>query len=299
MFEIDRHAASLKRRTHRLIGNRIELVWKRGYNLDPVIGEPEWIEQAILEMALRARAALPYGGRLVVESCNLDLDEFSAAAEALAAGRYVMFEMICLRNTPGAGLDIDVPPLSLEIEDDLWLNPQLTQSIEILHAIGGNISEYNEPGRALTLRAFLPSAATVIYSDEEELLVTQPASSDTILLVEDEGYVRAVACEILESAGYNVIVAKTGQEALAVFEKHGPFALLVTDVVMPDMNGRELAKKLISLQPNLKTIYMSGYTDSAAIRQDFQSADNAYLQKPFTLEGLTNKVKEVLQATVA
>ncbi len=237
MLEIDRNSASLKRRIHRLLGNRIELIWIRGCDLDPIIGEPEWIEQALLEMALRARAAMPYGGRLVVESCNLELDEFSAAAEVLSSGRYVMFEMTCLRNTPGLDLDIDVLPFSLEIEDDLWLNPHLTQSLEILRAIGGNICEYNEPGRALTLRAFLPSAATVVYSDEEDFVLTQPATSDTILLVEDENYVREVACEILESAGYNVIVARGAKEALAVFEKHGPFMLLVTDVVMPGMDA--------------------------------------------------------------
>jgi two-component system cell cycle sensor histidine kinase/response regulator CckA len=295
MLAIGHNSASLKRRIHRLLGNRIELIWIRGCDLDPVIGEPEWIEQAILEMALRARAAMPFGGRLVVESCNLDLDELSAASEALTAGRYVMFEMTCLRNTPGTDLAVDVLPFSLEIEDDLWLNSHLNQSLEILNAIGGTICEYNEPGRALTLRAFLPSAATVVYSDEEDFFVTQPASTDTILLVEDENYVREVACEILESAGYHVIVAKTAKEALAVFEKQGPFTLLVTDVVMPGMNGRDLARKLTSLQPGLKTIYMSGYTDSPLLRQDFQSTKTVYLQKPFTLESLTNKVKEVLE----
>jgi CheY-like chemotaxis protein len=295
MIEIDRSSASLKRRIHRLLGNRIELIWMRGCDLDPVIGEPEWIEQAMLEMALRARAAMPYGGRLVVESCNLELDEFSAPAEALTPGRYVMFEMTCLRSRPLADLSIDALPFSLEIEDDLWLNSQFTQSLEILRAIGGNICEYNEPGRALTLRAFLPSAATVVYSDEESFSVPPSPDSETILLVEDEGYVREVACEILETTGYNVIVARTGKEALAVFEKHGPFTLLVTDVVMPGMNGRELALKLTSLQPNLKTIYMSGYTDSYVLRKDFQSSDSVYLQKPFTLESLTAKVKEVLQ----
>ena len=295
MLELDRNSASLKRRIHRVLGNRIELIWNRGCDLDPVLGEPDWIEQALLETAVRARAAMPYGGRLLIESCNLDLDEYSAAAEALTAGRYVMFEMTCLRNSPAAGLAIDAPPFFLD--NELWLDSQHSQSLDILHALGGNISEYNEPGRALTLRVFLPSAATVVYSDEEGYCVTEFASPDTILLVEDEGFVREVACEILETAGYQVIVAKSAKEALAIFEQHGPFSLLVTDVVMPGMNGRELARKLTALQPNLKTIYMSGYTDSAALRQDFQSPNTIYIQKPFTLESLTGKVKEVLQVS--
>lgn len=298
MIAIDQHSLSLKRRIHRLLGSRIELIWIRGCDLDPVIGEADWIEQSILEMALRARAAMPYGGRLLVESCNLDLDELSAAAEALSPGRYVMFEMTCLRHNPATDIDFNVLPFTLDLDEDLWLNPHFTQSLDILHALGGNICEYNEPGRALTLRAFLPSAATVIYSDEEDFEMTETPDSNTILLVEDEGYVRDVATEILETAGYTVIVAKSGPEAIAVFEKHGPFTLLVTDVVMPGMNGRELANKLISLQPSLKTIYMSGYTDSPLIRQDFQSSKYVYLQKPFTLESLTNKVKEVLATAV-
>jgi CheY-like chemotaxis protein len=143
------------------------------------------------------------------------------------------------------------------------------------------------------LRAFFPSAATVIYSDDEGFCVEQ-SDLRTILLVEDETYVRNVALEILESAGYEVLVAGTGKEALDLFEQHGPVKLLLTDVVMPGMNGRELAKELTKLQPNLKTIYMSGYTDNPSIRQDFASPDIVFIQKPFTLESLTTKVREVM-----
>jgi CheY-like chemotaxis protein len=295
MFELNPQLVSLKRRMRTLLGNRIELVWMRGGELDPISGESEWIEQAILEMAVRARAAMPYGGRLVVEVANLDLDELCAAAEDLAAGRYVMFEMNCLRHGPQPIVDLDSVPYKLEFGDDLWMSSQLTQSRGTLRAMGGNICEYNEPGRSLTLRAFFPSAATVVYSDDEKLPMSLSLVNKTILLVEDEGYVREVACEILESAGYRVVVAKTGNEALAAFEKHGPFKLLVTDAVMPGMNGPELSQKLTSLQPDLKTIYMSGYTDNPILRNDFQSAGHVYLQKPFTLESLTGKVKEILE----
>lgn len=297
MFETNRQLPSLKRRISRLLGNRIEVIWIRGCSLDPVIGESEWIEQVLLEMAVRARAALPYGGRLVIETCNLDLDEFSAASEVLTAGRYVMFEMRCLRQAPD-GCDA-INPYALDIDDNLWLQSDLIESLNILRAIGGNICEYNEPGRALTLRAFLPSAATVIYSDEEDFVLSPVPDPNTILLVEDEDFVREVACEILESAGYTVVVANSAKEALAVFEKDGPFTLLVTDIVMPGMNGSELAQKLLALKPDLKTIYMSGYTDSPIIRQHLRSAERMYLQKPFTLESLTGKVREVLEAPLA
>jgi CheY-like chemotaxis protein len=300
MLEINQYSASLKRRIHRLLGSRIQLAWIRGSELDPILGEIEWIEQSLLEMAVRARAAMPYGGRLVVECCNLDLDAFSAAAEALTAGRYVMFGMTCVRQSADSAVSAsDLLPVCLDLTDELWLESQLLQTRDILQSIGGNISEYNEPGRALTMRAFFPSAATVIYSDDEDFELTRQVNPEAILLVEDECYVRDVACEILESAGYTVLAARNPKEALAVFEKHGPFKLLVTDVVMPGMNGRDLAQKLTSLQPDLKTIYMSGYTDNAVVRHGFQAANITYIQKPFTLETLTTKVKEVLASTPA
>ncbi len=294
MIEVNPSLYFLKRRVQRLLGSAIEAQWIRGCELDPILGEREWLEQTILEMALRARAAMPHGGRLVIESCNLDLDECSASAECLTAGRYVMFEMTCLRQLPGSDADDIRYPLEIDITDDLWLASQARQCLDVLHAIGGNLTEYNEPGRALTLRAFLPSAATVVYSDERESLVSQSVPGQKILLVEDEGFVREVATEILETAGYSVITAKTGKEALEVFQEHGPFELLVTDVVMPGMNGHELAQELEGLQPGLKTIYMSGYPDNAIVRESFGSPGTVYVQKPFTLESFTSKVEQIL-----
>jgi len=299
MFDIDRESGSLKRRIHRLLGSRIEFSWHRGCELDPVIGDSDWIEQVILEMAARSRASMPYGGHLAVETCNLDLDEFSAAAEALPAGRYVMVEMSCLRKTLDCFAAAEIDTVPIDLDEDLTQPQRLSAAMSILQGIGGNICEYNEPGRALTLRAFFPSAATVIYSDEEDLAVSKAELSRAILLVEDENYVREVASEILESAGYTVVAARTGKEALAVYEKNGPFLLLVTDVIMPGMNGRELSQKLTSLQPDLKTIYMSGYTDIPLFRQDIHASTRIHLQKPFTLESLTNAVREVLAAQTA
>lgn len=301
MLEIDQHLSGLKKRIHRLVGTRIELVWVRGSKLDPVLGEAEWIDQTIIEMAISARSSMPYGGRLLVECCNLDLDAHAAATEGLEAGRYVMLEMTCVRQIfDPAGLDYDMVVGALsDLEEDVWLESRIVQARQILQTIGGAVCEYNEPGRALTLRAFFPSAAVVLYSDEEGFSLTDQPNKESILLVEDEGFVRDVACEILEMAGYTVVSARTAKEALAIYEKQGPFRLLLTDVVMPGMNGRDLAQRLTSIQPDLKTIYMSGYTENPVVRHDFQSPDINYLQKPFTLESLTDKVKEALESTSA
>lgn len=295
MTAIDNWNTSLKRRLQRLVGSGIEMVWVRGAEIDPIVGEFDWVEQIIFDMALRARAALPYGGRVVVETANLELDAHCAEGEGLSAGRYVMMEMTCLRQTPASLPEPAVTPGPLDFDGDLFLTSLLPQSRETLQSLGGNICEYNEPGRALTLRAYFPSAATLIYSDEEDFSLNT-TDLKAILLVEDESYVRDVACEILESAGYTVLAAGTGNEALDAFEKHGPVKLLVTDVVMPGMNGQVLSEKLKKLQPDLKTIYMSGYTDNAVVRQDLSSSNITYIQKPFTLETLTNKVKQVLEA---
>lgn len=286
----------LKRRIHRILGSRVEVIWLRSPELDPVLGEQDWIEQIILDMVLRARIALPHGGRLVIEGANLDLDAICAETEGLTAGRYVMLEMTCLRNRSATRSGGETFPEPFDFSADEWLHSLLPRSREILQSLGGNISEYNEPGRALTLRSFFPSAATVTYSDGENLFVSD-LGPETILLVEDESFVRNVAREILETAGYTVLTAETGKEALAVFEKHGPVKLLVTDVVMPGMNGRDLSRKLTAMQPDLKTIYMSGYTDNAAMRHDFTANDVRFIQKPFTLEGLTGKVREILDGS--
>lgn len=293
MVAMDRCNTSFKRRLHRLLGTRIELVWARDSTLDPVIGEFEWVEQVLLDMSIRARTVLPYGGRVTIESANVDFDEFAAEGEGLTAGRYVMVEMTCQRMAPAViGMD-EMFPSYFEVQTDLWLESMLPHSKQVLQSLGGNICEYNEPGHALTMRAYFPSAATVVYCDEEDFVLST-TDPNTILLVEDEPYVRDVACEILEVAGYNVVAVGTGPEAIAFVEKQGPVKLLVTDVVMPGMNGRDLSKRLTEIQPGLKTIYMSGYTDNPVVRHDLQAPGLVYIQKPFTLESLTKTVQEVL-----
>lgn len=293
MVSIAHCSTSLKRRLSRVLGSRIEVSWIGSPILEPVLGEAESVEQVILDMAARVRAALPYGGRVVIEMANLELDPGCAAAEDLDPGRFVMFEMSCLRSSATT----DLHELECEMFDSLgneWLGTLLPESREILRSLGGNVCEYNEPGRALTLRAYFPSAATVLYSDDAEASLSTLDSSNTILLVEDETYVREVAREILESAGYEVLAAQGAPEAISHLEKHGNIRLLVTDVIMPGMNGLDLSLKLTSMQPKLKTIFMSGYTDNPVLRRDFGTPEVNYIQKPFTLETLTEKVRQVL-----
>lgn len=294
MVRLQEVAPSLKRRFQKLFGAQVEIIWIPSSELDRIAGDLAWVEDVVFDMAVRARTAMPFGGRLVVEWANLHLDDMTAGSQSLRPGRYVMFEMTCLRQDPANVVSQDVrAPISAF--PDAWLQCDFTQAQSMIRSLGGEICEYNEPGRALTIRAFFPSAqddsaAAENFREGEEL---KPCR---ILLVEDEGYVRDVACEILQSEGYQVFTARTGNEALQIVEENGPVHLLVTDVVMPGMNGHELSEQLTSQHPDLKTIYMSGYTEGVAVVSSCLETNRAFIQKPFTLECLTTKVKQVLDS---
>lgn len=284
-------APSLKRRLQKLLGP-LQLTWIQSSELHPRLGDLAGIENAIFEMAVRARSAMPFGGSLVIESAHVDLDETAAQSQGLRSGRYVMFEMTCLRQDT-SDLILSGARAPLFGVPDTWLHSDLTQVQAMICSLGGQICEYNEPGQALTIRAFFPSAPNA-SSSFEDASVNEELKQFRILLVEDEGYVRDVAREILESEGYHVLAARTGKEALEIFERSGPVQLLLTDVVMPGMNGHDLSDELTTRHPELKTIYMSGYTDGFGPQTHRHDVRLAFIQKPFTLESLTAKVKQVL-----
>jgi CheY-like chemotaxis protein len=291
MVSLQSLAPSLKRRFVKLFGPRVEVIWLRAAELDCIAGELALIEDVLFDMAVRARTALPFGGRLVIEWANIDLDATMALGEGLSAGRYVMLEMTCLRQDPTVTRASGSAP-ELRFPDE-WMHCDFSQAQVRIQSLGGQICEYNEPGRALTIRAFFPSTSEV-FSELQDFEVNKELQQFRILLVEDESYVRDVACEILESEGYQVLTAKSGQEALEMFEQSSPVQLLLTDVVMPGMNGHDLAKRLKARDPELKTIYMSGYIEGAEAQMFRHDSTLAFIQKPFTLESLTAMVKQVL-----
>jgi len=294
MVRLQGLAPSLKRRFHKLFGPQIEIIWIPNSGLDRIAVDLARLEDIVFEMAVRARSAMPYGGRLVVEWANIHIDKLPGVTQELRPGRYVMLEMTCLRQDPAEAAS-PVTPHALSSVAEEWLQSDFEQAQSTIRSLGGEISEYNEPGRALTVRAFFPTgieepAGCVSIREGDEL---KPCR---ILLVEDEAYVRDVASEILESEGYEVFTARTGKEALSIVEQNGPVHLLVTDVVMPGMNGHQLAEQLTSLHPGLKTIYMSGYNETVTAVSTCLESNREFIQKPFTLEHLTTKVKQVLDA---
>lgn len=296
MVRLQAIVPSLKRRLQKLLGPSVELIWIPCPQIDVLAGDLAKVEDVIFDMGVRATAAMPFGGRLVVETANIDLDDATAAVQQLKAGPHVMMEMTCLRQA-GPSSSFTDAVARIERIPGAWIEFDFSRAYSAIRALGGQICEYNEPGRALTIRAFFVSEIEISTCVQD-----LPVSNDElkqqlrILLVEDEGYVRDVACEILESEGYQVFTARTGKEALEVFENNGPVELLLTDVIMPGMNGHELAAQLSSVNPNLKTIYMSGYTDHFGTKIQPANPGLTFLQKPFTLESLTTKVKQVLDS---
>ena len=286
MIDLNPVLPSLKQRMQRLLGKHIELLWISGAKLDKVRGETVNLEHALLELALRARLSLPFGGKVMVETANVEFDDSLAREASLLPGRYVLLEMTCVRLTREENSPFGPTSVASHSFTDTTLIAR-----EILTNSGGGLQEYSEPGKALTFRAYLSTAA---QTGSASMPIIDPNTRPTILLVEDEAFVRDVACEILQSLGYQVIPASNADEAMRLFNERQPIHLLLTDVVMPGMNGSDLAEQLKLMDPTLKTIYMSGYTSNPLVRKGFANPRIAYLQKPFTLEALGKKVKEVL-----
>jgi len=282
---------------HRILGEDVDLVSVPAPGLGRVRADPGSIEQVVMNLAVNARDAMPTGGRLTMETANVELDEAYAATHHEAKpGSYVMLAV----SDTGTGMDkatqtrIFEPFFTTKVKGK-GTGLGLSTVFGIVQQSEGNIWVYSEPGKGTTFKVYLPRVDADVEDDKRNGLPESRRGSETILLVEDEDQVRTVARGILCKHGYRVIEARNGGEALLACEKQaGAIHLLVTDVVMPQMSGPELAKRLTSLRPEMKVLYMSGYTDDAALRHGVVESGIAYLQKPLTVENLTRKVREVL-----
>jgi PAS domain S-box-containing protein len=283
----------------RLIGEDIELVTRTEPALGHVKADPGQIEQIIVNLAVNARDAMPRGGKLIVETENTELDSvFVSQHPGARPGRYVMLAV----SDSGVGMSAETQahifePFFTTKEMGHGTGLGLATVYGIVKQSDGYISVYSEAGRGTTFKVYLPRV------DEEAAPAARPAKkgeavargTETILLVEDEDPVRMLAREFLESKGYQVLEAATGSEALRISAAHaGPIHLLMTDVVMPGMGGRELAEQLILQRPQTRVIYMSGYTDDAIVQHGVLDPGMIFLAKPFTLETLARKLREVL-----
>jgi CheY-like chemotaxis protein len=281
----------------RLIGEDIDLQIRTDGELWQVKADAGQVEQVIMNLVVNARDAMPRGGKLTIECANVELDERYAAEHADAqAGGHVLLTV----TDTGCGMDRAVQARIFEpffsTKGEMGTGLGLATVYGIVRQSGGHIAVHSEPGLGSTFRIYLPR-------EQNEADAYRPASraerddrgTETLLLVEDEDGVRTLARMALERHGYKVLEARNGGEAVQICGQYsGEIRLLATDVVMPRMSGRELADYLTPQRPEMKVLYMSGYTDDAIVRHGLRDARIPFLQKPFTPDALIRKVREVL-----
>lgn len=287
----------------RLIGEDVQIETKLTEKLLKIEADPNQLTQVLMNLAINARDAMPSGGTLLIESSNVELDEAYASRHIdVAAGRFVMLAV----SDTGIGMDEATrrrvfEPFFTTKSVGQGTGLGLSTVYGIVKQSGGNIWVYSEPGRGTTFKIYLPEADPTAAAPDFEISQRElHIGSETILLVEDERAVRGLAKEILESCGYTVIEASDGVEALEKFEPvSGQVDVLITDVIMPRMGGRELSELLKAQQPDIKVLFTSGYTDDAILRHGITDEGTNFLQKPFTYDSLSRKVRALLDGEFA
>jgi PAS domain S-box-containing protein len=284
----------------RLIGEDVEMKTVAASNLGSVKADPSQIEQVIMNLAVNARDAMPKGGSLTLETTNVDLDEtYAKNHPGTYAGRYVMLAV----SDTGVGMNAHTrshifEPFFTTKAMGQGTGLGLSMVYGIVRQSGGSIEVYSEPGQGSTFKIYLPR----IEAPPEALLTKQSSATrtrgnETILLVEDDIQVRDLAAAALTSSGYTVLTVDSARAAAAKCDEHkGDIHLLLTDVIMPGIGGREVANQVLARRPNAKVLYMSGYTTNAIIHHGVLDPGTFFLQKPFTPSALSAKVREVLDA---
>jgi signal transduction histidine kinase len=283
----------------RIVGSKIDFRTSLDPDLGLVKADPSQIEQVILNLCVNARDAMPQGGTLELTTCNVDMDaDASRDAGIEKPGSYVMIAV----TDSGVGMDAETrvrifEPFFSTKPAEMGTGLGLATVYGIVKQSGGDIWVYSEVGRGTTFKVFLPRADEPLGSEVAAMSTrgAAPRGSETILLADDEAPILKVAKRILESAGYHVLTASDGAKAVEVAAAHnGTIDLLVTDMVMPQLGGRQVADTLRVARPGLRVLYLSGYTDTAAARQGLMEPGAAFLQKPFSTDSLVRRVREVL-----
>jgi CheY-like chemotaxis protein len=284
----------------RVIGEDIELIMELGDTTGKVKVDPGQIEQVILNLAVNAKDAMPDGGNLIIEIVNAELDEeYAQTHVAVKPGQYVMLSV----SDTGCGMTPEVREMIFEPffttkEKGKGTGLGLSTVYGIVKQSGGNIWVYSEPGRGTTFKIYLPQADEPAKELSPKVTSGElPQGNETILLVEDEEEVRRLTALVLKRQGYKVLEASHPGEAAILSEQHREaIHLMFTDVVLPVMSGRKLAENLLSIRPEMKVLYMSGYTDNAIAHHGILEEGLNYIQKPFTVDSLVRKVRDVLDS---
>jgi two-component system cell cycle sensor histidine kinase/response regulator CckA len=291
--------ADCERLLSRLLGEDIELKTSLAPGVGRVRVDAGQLEQVLINLAVNARDAMPQGGRLTIQTAEVVLDTaYHRTHPQVAPGPYVLISV----SDSGHGMSEDVrarifEPFFTTKEMGKGTGLGLAMVYGFVTQSGGHIDVYSEPGLGTTFKVYLPLVEGDAVAPSQPSTVPLPGGRETILLVEDDTAVRALARLTLEGLGYTVVEATNGHDALRVARAHaGPIHLLLTDVVMPGMGGRLAAETLAGTLPGLRVLFISGYTDDAVVRHGVLAAETEFLQKPFTPSALAHKVRQVLDA---
>ncbi|MCZ6677232.1 MAG: ATP-binding protein [Candidatus Poribacteria bacterium] len=295
--------AGIENLLRRLIGERIELDIQRDPNLQMIRADPGQIERVIINLLVNARDALPHGGTITMRIENAVLDEQAVAALGdFPAGNYIMLSI----SDTGIGMEKDVlcnifEPFYTTKGTEEGTGLGLATVFGIVTQSGGRIEVESEPGKGSTFRIYLPQTeASEPVAEEMVHLAASAEGDETILVVDDEKMIRRLLKQTLKGFGYTVLTAHDGEEALLTAEQHeGPIDLMVTDVVMPQMSGYELAERLAPLRPEISVLYMSGYDTKMAADQDDIDQENHFLPKPFLPKDLASNIRQILDKAIS
>jgi CheY-like chemotaxis protein len=300
VVDVNALVAEVETMLRRLIGEDVLFATVLHPRVGNVRADPGQLEQVIVNLAVNARDAMPQGGRLTIETRNLDLDEtYAGEHPGVAPGRYVLLAV----SDTGIGMSEEIKshifePFYTTKERGKGTGLGLATVYGIVQQTQGHIRAYSEPGTGTTMRVYLPRVDQPPDQIDRRPEPTPESlrGTETILLVEDEASVRAVTRQLLQRNGYKVIEAPDGAAAIALFDGGDwqQVDLLLTDVVMPGMSGRVLADTLTARRPTLRVLFMSGYTDDAIVRHGMLEPGLAYLEKPFRPGSLLRKVRDTL-----